>query len=274
MMTRRIAVVGVGGVGMAHVVAAGRLGYEVAVIVDRDPAVLARARQAWRNQFDEVDEFAPVQAGCRYFSNLRDQPNWPAVDVTILAVPPHTMERAAQQAAQIWREALILCEKPLWLSDELRASIGARLRLSGEYAYLRGLPDVMPCRAIGIESTRPTMTTFWGYRLFMLHDYGPHLGSILLRHLGPPRRAGWESLTNKVDRFAGRLRWDDRLIEVEATRSESVPYAWTFDGQPMHWELDLFDQQLASVECGVMPRGIEVIQHIQSAGGVRSWTSS
>jgi threonine dehydrogenase-like Zn-dependent dehydrogenase len=262
-MTKKVAIVGISGLGMAHACACGRVGYQVVAIVDRNREALDRARNRWVNRFDGLEEETPVQAGCVYaetFSWLLGDTN---PDAVILATPPHVFEQLIWQVGSVWPNAVVCCEKPVWLSEQAMEFIGQRLRMSAPYVHLSGLKEALASAGnVTIHSTRPTMTTRWGYRLTMLSDYMPHFGAMLWHHLGRVDRYGWERLEAGVDWFKGDLRWGDRLFHIDARRGEDVPYAWFLDGQRLEWELELFDRQMVVGNFGIEPAGIRAVNDL------------
>jgi len=267
-MTRRVAVIGVGGVGMAHACAAGRLGLPVVAMIDADPATLARVRKRWFNTFDGHDEEVAVQCGCDYMMQVGGA--MPDADVVIVAVPPHAQEALAFKIAHSWPRALVMFEKPVWLSHEAKRVFGDRLRMSAEHVHMVDVGGfVRAATSITATSTRTTATTRWGYTLNLLQDLGPHLFSLLYVHVGHPLKYGWISLTDDgAFGFSGRVRWDERDVLVSALRSPGLRFGWTLRGHTQDdgqwerrfaWQPDLFDRQLASPTCGIEPKGIEVI---------------
>jgi len=236
-------------------------------MIDSDPATLARVRKRWFNTFDGHDEEAAVQDGCDYMMQVGGA--MPGADVVIVAVPPHVQEALAFKIAHSWPRALVMFEKPVWLSHEAKRIFEDRLRMSAEHVGLSEIGGfVRGATTISASSTRTTATTRWGYTLSLLQDLGPHLFSLLYAHLGHPEHYGWVSLSDDgVLGFAGVVRWGDREIMVSALRSPELSFGWSLKGRDQDgawsrrwgWQPDLFDRQLASGDCGIKPKGIEVI---------------
>jgi hypothetical protein len=276
MKVNSVVVVGVGGVGMAHVVAAGQLGMGVLGIADASLEVLIRAQSSWCNRFDGLVEETPVQNGCHYALSVEDL-RCAEPDLVIIAVPPTVSDSVVRATARKFPEARILCEKPMWLSEGTITTYASRLTISGEYMFLSGMSefmDVAKHHGISILSTRPTMTTDWGFRLNMLHDYGPHLLSLLWRKHSQlpipegfehvPKVCGWESLHHDTDFFHGIIRYDEHAYTVTAIRSEKVPYGWKTRGIDLHWEDDLFHKQLQSPNLGIPANMLVALRNIQA----------
>jgi hypothetical protein len=272
-MSQSIIVVGVGGVGMAHVCAAGRSGWTVRAIVEADPVTLARAKLAWKNAFDGMSETVPVQPGCRYAQKIQHLADEPSPDLVVIATPPHTHERLALLAGCTWTDAAILVEKPFWLSRESVHEIGeARVRTSGEYAFLTGLQNALKdADEILVTNTRPNRTTEWGYQLTMAQDYLPHIGAILVRHLGCPplEEIFWTERKSELFRFTGTLQFGDRRFHITALRGEEYPYQWRIGHWTFQWELELFDRQLGTPEHGLAWPGIKVVNALLDPRNVR-----
>lgn len=261
---KKVIVIGVGGVGMAHVIAAARVGYAVTAIIDRDPATLERAREDWSNTFDGQTERTEPQAGCEYFTRLPDYPPPPA-DIVIVATPPHMQEQLLPRVSDLWPSALLLVEKPMWLSAPTLRAVGTRLRLSAEWTHLIGLDALLrDCTEIKILSGDRTTTTDWGYQLSMLSDWGPHLASMFATQLPATNNFGWEWLESGLNEFCGFLRYGEKRVVVTAARDAHLPYAWEFNGQIRRWQPDLFDLQLLNKPYGLAGGRISVVNEIST----------
>ena len=119
-MPVRCALVGLGGIGTAHLEAMRAEGAELVAIAEPREAVARPAAE---------------QRGVRYFADARDPGLVPLVDAVVIATPPATHPGLAQHFLE--RGVHVLCEKPLAVT-----SVEARAML--DLARVRGL-ELMMC---------------------------------------------------------------------------------------------------------------------------------
>lgn len=175
----RIVVVGVGGVGMAHICAAGRLGLEVVGLIDANSSILRKSQSRWINQWGDITEEVEVQPNVTYSEDIRilSRLDLKEDDLIILATPPHT-HKALIRICLDFSKAKILVEKPI--SDQIYSMWNqGRLIVSSEWVFHQGLQEVGIIKEVGMAYPC-SHATDWGYKLHPLLDFGPHLFSILL----------------------------------------------------------------------------------------------
>lgn len=245
-MVERIAVVGVGGVGMAHVIAATRTGGEVTDIVDTNPPTLRRARDQWRNVWGDVVEEAEPQAGTRYWRSIQELQLAGRGDVAslvILAVPPAFHEDVTEAALKAWPKSHIIAEKPLMFIHGSRfAPQSHRLSMSAEWVHHSQAMRARSARSIGMCFPEPQgdkRRRSW--RLPLALEFMPHLLSLTAPFKDivdmQVTHATQKAFRIEVETSAGAVTmWGDRI-------SEPGIY---FDEHRYPWENDLFDKQIAA----------------------------
>jgi hypothetical protein len=246
-MNKQVVVVGVAGVGMAHIIAAVRTGNQVVGIVDRKPDILRRVSVSWRNEFDGLVEEVETQSDVWYGPTIYDIPQELPVDMVIVCTPPHITTRLALAAAERFPEAIIVCEKPLLEASYLVDKLGDRLRLSSPYVFIEQARDLLrekPFGTITRFSGDFTNRSHWGYQLSYAFDWLPHLAGMLYVNLGKPDHYGWLSFAAEHDTFSGKLLWEDWTFKVTGFRHPSLPFELIVNGTPLGWQADLFDKQI------------------------------
>ncbi len=271
-MDKKVIVVGVGGVGMAHVCAIVRTGGRVIAMIDKDRHILMQAAHGWVNQWDDKTEWVEKQAGCLYADNLLE-PEIMALqpDIVAVCVPPHALMPLAIQAANVFPNSLILVEKPVWEYKPLIAEIGDRLYMSSEYIYYDALLlAVREAENLVIFSGDLTNRTRWGYRISIGQDYLPHLVGLLFVAYGGGKEYGWLSYKAGLDVAAGVLRWGDKVFHVRMMRHECLPFEFIIDGKRFTWQDDLFDRQYQASPPGlpasIISAAMEIARHKEFPG--------
>jgi hypothetical protein len=246
MSTKSLIVVGLKGVGMAHVVAAGRLGYEVVGLVDNNKYVLSAAKKEWCNRWMDLVECTPVQRNTEYFQRVSSLEGLHA-DLCIVCTPPHTHQEILSHLPQSAADHVI-CEKPLSYPEPPSPTRPCMtpVSISSEWAYHTELKMLEETEGIkSMEMRYPvSRNTNWGYELPDVFDFTPHFFSILegfgrtvhdMHYVGDGQ---YVVETDKGD-----------CVFKEGARSE--PFGFFVNNTVFHWQEDLFDLQLAA-GCGVV----------------------
>lgn len=237
---KRIVIVGLKGVGMAHLTAAGRLGYEVVALVDNDEHILEHAKQEWRNEWLDVDESTPVQPGTYYCTDVRQLVELRS-DLLVLCTPPHTHVDILRKLPVFCTEHVI-CEKPLLYPDTPSPvnPCTVPVTISAEWAYHTELYELEKREGIqSMEMCYPTSRkTDWGYVLPDVFDFTPHFFSIL-EGFG---RTVLDMHSLGSGEFVVHTDKGDCIFK-EGSRNE--PYGFFVNNTVFHWQDDLFDLQLA-----------------------------
>ena len=254
----RIVVIGIGGVGMAHVCAAVRCGFEIVALVDTSSSILKQATNVWENHWLDTYETVPVQKDTHYLPHINGLLKIGTLrseDLIIIATPPHTHETIINFCLKYF-PSRILVEKPIAmvptnLSDD-------RLRLSTEWIYHSNtFPN--PINSISMNYPKAS-TTDWGYALPAVLDFCPHLFSVLLHN---------KHILTKI--VSTRIRKDtfELVIEEECGKKINLSGGRLLDepldfeshfglfvnGILFDWEEHLFDKQLLNIQKGL--KGVE-----------------
>jgi hypothetical protein len=249
----RLAVVGVGGVGMAHVVAARRAGLDVVALVDRDEGILARARQDWSNQWLDVYERADPQPDTQYLYSAIDLPL--AVDLTVIATPPDTHNTVL--AACLWAtKGRVLLEKPVSYPGvplPLSKTEDVRVSVSGEWVHHTGVQTFHDPLVSLTMAFPEAHTTAWKTPLPMALDFMPHLLSIIrAKHY-------WVDDIVRLDAETYLVHTSGGPIECHLRRTP--PYGLWLNDTRLDWQDNLFDLQLLA---GRGPLGYREACHYES----------
>ena len=243
----KVAIVGVGGVGAAHLVAASRIGAEVVAVIDTDQDTLDRFSHKWENRWESVVETGVPQAGTRY---LKVFPERLDVDITILATPPHTHAALLAQALEATkaRDGHVIVEKPLTITT-LDWSTIDRASMCAEWIHHPELSIKDGTTSIGM-CFKEAHTTDWGYKLSLEEDFLPHLLSIL--HASGRRAEDIQVQVSTNDLL--RVIFTDESGERMLCWGRRKGGSGLFVGaQCLDWHPDLFDRQL------LLGRGIPIL---------------
>lgn len=218
---------------MAHVIAAAHAGIEVVNIVDTDPNVLSKARLHWVNEWkpERIFELATPQPWTVYSS----APEVRHCDLAVIATPPHTHAAVLRQ----WygRASHIIVEKPCAYPDRPHRKAGrvGQVSVSGEWVWhsvvreYKALGNRIGAITIGWSGRRMAS---WGYGLPNAYDLMPHVFSILEYINGP--------ITDLRKSRAGfGVEAGDTVVAIDFSDVGLI-----IDGQPIPWQMDLFEQQL------------------------------
>ena len=251
----RIVAIGVGGVGMAHIVQAANGGHEIYAIVDRNPGVLWRARTEWLNVWSGNVEEADPQAATIYATDLShvEVPASPftyggrrpnarmtrsdKVDLAIIATPPHTHFKIIKGIRNHTHK--IICEKPSIFPEKTELVLKwPEVTMSTEWAFHSKMADVGTITHMRMAFA-PAHTTRWGYELPMPHDFGPHFLSLLEANLQPYHGlvSDEQQAENRLVAYAG-----DEHVIMEMSRE--MPFGFWVNGDEWEWEDDLFLKQI------------------------------
>lgn len=245
----KVIVVGIGGVGMAHVCAAVRNGYSIVAVVDIDSGVLERSKSSWSNRWLDLSESVVPQEDvvyCRYLSDLIGI-DIGQTDLIILCTPPDTHVTLAKYCLDNF-PARVLVEKPI--SIESSSLADDRLILSTEWIYhSKGFPSNID--SLGMCYPKSS-TTNWGYNLPAVLDFGPHLFSILVSE--GYNIAGIEKRWLGKDGFHLIAFVDEGYVNLFGSRA-GENFGLFVNGELFDWEDNLFDKQLFAIESGA--KGVE-----------------
>jgi len=255
----RIVVIGIGGVGMAHVCAAVRCGFEIVALVDTSSSILKQATSVWENKWLDTYETVPVQKDTHYLPNINYLLKIESLRsedlIIIIATPPHTHETIINFCLKHF-PSRILVEKPIAMVPTNLSD--GRLLLSTEWIYhSKTFPTLI--NTISMRYPKAS-TTNWGYALPAVLDFCPHLFSILLHNgyfftkITPIkiRKDAFELVVEeeggkKINLSGGRLL--DEPLDFEGH------FGLFINGILFDWEEDLFDKQLLNIQKG--SKGVE-----------------
>lgn len=238
---QEIIVMGVGGVGMAHVVAAARAGCRVVAIVDNNPSVLARARRQWENRWMELVESADRQPKTLYLTSLEGL-DWTdpidRADIAIIATPPHTHQSILYGTKIRQMARHVICEKPTSFPDNPLWKLGGDgVSISSEWVWHdRNLSSGRTIYTSFRMAYPESKTTSWGYTLPKPLDFGQHCLALLASN-----GHSYEGMDAASDDCVN-LRTDKG--EVEMLFSRDAPYGFWVNGEKWDWQEDLFERQL------------------------------
>lgn len=246
MPTKSIAVVGLKGVGMAHVAAAGRLGYRVAALVDKDEAILEHCKTEWCNRWMDLVECADVQPDTLYLKDVQDLRGLD-VDLLVVCSPPHTHVDILRDIPRFAAKHVI-CEKPLCypaMPPETNPCL-VPVTISSEWAFHAALRELERNEGIySMEMRYPvSRNTDWGYELPDVFDFTPHFFSILegfgrrVLDMRQVQKGQFLVVTDKGD----CTFWEGRRAE---------PFGFFVNNTVFHWQDNLFDLQLQA-GCGAV----------------------
>lgn len=232
----RLGIVGIAGVGMAHAIAADRLDWQVAAIIDTDADRLAQLQAAdqWENRYLSLVESMIPHDGTRFYEALPPQLD---VDLLVIATPPHTHRALVERALEV-TDAPILCEKPTSYPDRpAPLPDDRRVTLSSEYIFHQQVrATATPITRIAMSSPY-TQRTRWDYLLPAALNFAPHAFSLL--------EAVGQSVIGPVRPLTGGY------LEVYTTGGwvcchfwHAPPFGTWIDGVSWPWEMPLFDRQL------------------------------
>jgi len=238
-MQPKIGVVGVGGVGMAHVIAAKKLNWNVSWLVDTDQEVRERCREGWRNEWLFEVEEVPVQPDTLVFGNVREVPEHQAVDVVVIATPPHTHMELVADSIERGIARTIIVEKPCSYPEKgLKLNNGVPVRVSGEWLFSVPMPQRPKTMHM---SYPPSNTSSWGYEMPTALDLLPHMFTMLVAN-------GYS-----VERI---VRLTQNSIIVEGTGGRHTVCSWDdkpqfgfwIDQHPVPWASVYFCMQLQQID--------------------------
>lgn len=259
-----IAVVGVGGVGMAHVCAAVRCDYRVDCLIDTDGQVLEgidrlarlgdQRGQIWENRWPGYAEHVQAQATTALSTDLDLLVNFEqTLDLVVIATPPHTHADLILQVLHRLPYVLILCEKPTSYPQTHFAAGPTDLVFSvAEWCYHRGIEqhvvgqtDRGYCfRDLVLRSAPPAPSWSWPYKMPLLMDLGPHLLALVEHFMGTVVRVTpvHDPRIEAVGGFLVLAHTTAGNVRLAGTRQP--PYGLVVDGTIHAWQPDLFDHQL------------------------------
>lgn len=235
-MRKGVSVIGVGGVGMAHVIGAVRAGYEIDIIIDSDPQTLIRAQKSWTNVWGDFSESAPVQEST-VFSLHHKIPAFIDDALLIIATPPHThnlilSDLNKRESTRYMRK---IVEKPTCYPDS-PLMFADNTTVSSEWVHHPKLKEIKhPIQSFHMSYPK-SQTTDWGYELPTALSFIPHFFSIL--HNQSYALDG----VRRVDDGFFRILTDKGDVSCFVSRDE--PYGFWINGILLEWHPDLFKWQI------------------------------
>lgn len=227
----RVAVIGIGGVGMAHVIAATRVGFNVVALIEKDSNILGSSRQGWKNVWKNVVEEAVPQKGTIYSNSIGDIPR--DVDIIIVATPPDTHVEIVDALIEANFRCRIIVEKPLSMGEV--KEYPENVEVSCEWIYSSFMPTIQRFNSLGMSFTRQKKN--WKYQITPLANYAPHLFSILMA----------KGVAGSVEIIeANKVDFSMYIGEALVYGSHHGDFGLTINGVSYSWEKDLFDKQLLS----------------------------
>jgi len=224
----RVGIIGVGGVGMAHVIASVRNGYEIAFIVDSNEKTLNRAEKVWENRWSNVYEYADVQFGVVYSDRV---PKNVSADMIIIATPPATHEKILEELADF--KGRILLEKPVALS---KSFYSLNIEVCTEWIHHSRVHTKKVLNNLEMHYT--TEPKPWKKGMPLALDFCPHLFSVMIFH-------GYEIEDMEIINSTETEFDIDVLTSrgvVNLTGSRESDWGMGINGERYHWENDLFDK--------------------------------
>ncbi|RJQ27290.1 hypothetical protein C4577_01610 [Candidatus Parcubacteria bacterium] len=237
-------VVGIGGVGMAHVCAIKRMGFEVLALVDLDEGILEKAKSKWINIWETFKEEVPVQKNCIYQTSLSGLPITPN-DIIIIATPPTTHFSLMKEALRT-KAGKILVEKPI--STEMLCMSNPRLFVSAEWIYHSKLKSID--KISSLRMCYPKIPNGWDIPLEL--DFCPHFFSILISKGYDLKYISKAKAEFGFRYFCSHRAGSTKLSKVTFSGSRFGENGLFVNGRKLNWEEDLFDKQLISLQQGKM----------------------
>jgi hypothetical protein len=231
---KRVAVIGVGGVGMAHVVASERSGNKVVAIVDKNETILEKVKSEWTNSWDSVNESVPVNSECQYFTDCLKLSSV-NVDLCIIATPPETHYKIIHYL-KIFYSGKIIVEKPISLEFALPTT---NVFVSSEWIYHSKVDSLKDIRSMSMTFQKSS-TTKWDKYLPAILDFIPHFISILTYKNYYIDSIEF-SKTGR-DSFTGTITTNKGTIEISGARDSNAGFL--INNELFDWELELFDRQI------------------------------
>jgi len=225
----RVGIIGVGGVGMAHVIASHNNGYQIAYIVDNDEAVLNKAQKKWENKWSDVYEWAEIQFGVIYANKI---PKGAEVDLIIIATPPKTHEDILEQVPTDF-EGRILLEKPTFLSEDW-----SRFNIEVCTEWIHHSKIALKTNLNQLEMHYRTDDKYWKKQMPLAYDFCPHLFSVLIFH--GYEILDMEALNCSADNFDIDVFTNRGIVNLTGSRESD--WGLGINGMRCKWENDLFEK--------------------------------
>lgn len=236
---KKIVVIGVGGVGMAHVVGAVRSGYEIVSIVDKNKDILERCKKEWKNVWDKITEECTININCKYFTdveNLREKIDF---NYCIIATPPNTHISIIKKLREFYF-GNILVEKPISNNIiEYNKDIFYNVYVSSEWIYHSKIKNLNEINSLKMQFMKSS-TTKWDNYLVAACDFIPHFISVIL-YKGYKIK-DIKFIKFQKDFFKGEIITDKNIIIIQGDRDENGGFF--INDKEFKWELNLFDNQL------------------------------
>lgn len=256
----RIVVVGVGGVGMAHVCAAVRQGYEVLALVDTNADILTQREKCWENSWLDHYETVKAQKETKYFFDIHclHEFNFTKEDLIILATPPNTHIDLVKQCLDNTK-ARILVEKPYSDRIVFEEDISDRVLISAEWIHHSSLEFVNDIYSLGMSYKKLEGTTF---DLPLTLDFCPHLFSIWLSK-------GYDissvkNIPDLDDRFSFSINFKPTGYATMWGRRDLDKSGLWINYHLHVWEDDLFDKQLVSIADNKYDLNVRELVHLEN----------
>lgn len=240
-----VGIIGVGGVGMAHVIASQKLGFGVKLMVDTDEEILRRIieKDDWENTWEDFVETSPKQIDTIYSNSLQGVALSliESLDIIVIATPPDSHTDIASSLRSKGYKGKILIEKPLFTnnSEYIRTQNiydKQNTFLSCEWVFSNKINTLYKD---GIRSIymgyKPANTTDW--QSLAVFDFIPHFCSILGNYSVTLTEATEDSFKG----FIGD-------VQISGDR---VGNCFKINDEDIYWEEDLFEKQLLNLHRGI-----------------------
>lgn len=232
---KKIVVVGVGGVGMAHVVASVRSGNEIISIVDINNKILEKSKKQWRNEWADVKEEVEVNKKCQYFNKIDDLKKV-EFDLCIIATPPESHLSIIGEIRNFYN-GNILIEKPasnnkIWLKFK-------NVYVSSEWIYHSKLNTINNIESLSMQFIKSS-TTKWDKYLISAMDFIPHFISVIISKGYEIKNITFNTIDK--DSFKGEIETDKNIIKISGNRDSNKGFF--VNDEEFEWELELFDRQI------------------------------
>lgn len=238
-----IGVIGIGGVGMAHICAAVRSNIQIKYLIDINDTILnnAIASNTWVNRWGDIVEEVQKTDSVIYSKSLNIAKTI-SVDLIILATPPHTHIDIITDLYPYTQK--LLCEKPCSISNYFN-DIDNKIIMSTEWPYHKKIVNYNHISYLGMNFL-PSKTTVWEYPFPASLDFLPHLFSILIH-----KKYKIQDITCKYhnnDGFLFNAKTNKGDVILQGFRNSEKPLGLYINNDILNWQNDLFDIQFNNVE--------------------------
>lgn len=168
----RVGIIGLGEVGMSHVIASQKNGHDIVYLVDIDDEILHQRSQKWESKWSDTYEWAEIQFGVIYANKI---PTKVEVDLIIIATPPKTHDLILDNLEEF--EGRILIELPAKLSDNWHS---LNLEVCSQWIHHSQINNKTVLNQLEMHYiVEPRQ---WNKKAHLALNFCPHLFSILIFH--------------------------------------------------------------------------------------------